>query len=140
LDELQSAFLRSKLPLLDSDNAHRTNIAARYSEGLRGLNGLILPEVYADCDHLWHLYVVRHPNRDALQKHLAELDVGTMIHYPIPPHLQSAYKDLALPEGSLPISEKIHREVLSLPMGPTLSLKDTDVIIEAVHKALGEIQ
>ena len=139
LDELQSAFLRAKLPLLDSDNAHRAEIAARYSEGLSGLDGLTLPEVGVGCEHVWHLYVVRHAKRDALQKRLVELGVGTMIHYPIPPHMQAAYKDLGIPEGALPISEKIHREVLSLPMGPTMSQEEASAVITAVRHAVAEL-
>lgn len=140
LDELQAAFLRAKLPLLDADNAHRAEIAARYSEGLRSVNGLTLPGVSVGCEHVWHLYVVRHAKRDALQKRLAELGVGTMIHYPIPPHLQTAYKDIGIPEGALPISERIHQEVLSLPMGPTMSHEDTDIVIAAVHQAMDDIR
>lgn len=140
LDELQSAFLRAKLPLLDADNAHRAGIAARYSEGLSGLDGLTLPKVSVGCEHVWHLYVVRHAKRDALQKRLAELGVETMIHYPIPPHRQAAYQDLGIPEGALPLSEMIHREVLSLPMGPTLTLEDADTVIAAVRQAMGEIR
>jgi len=66
--------------------------------------------------------------------------VGTMIHYPIPPHLQTAYKDLGIPEGALPLSEQIHREVLSLPMGPTLSLEDADTVIAAVRQTVSEIR
>ena len=139
LDELQSAFLRVKLPLLDADNAHRAEIAARYSEGLSGLDGLTLPEVGAGCNHVWHLYVVRHAKRDTLQKRLAELGVGTMIHYPIPPHRQAAYQDLSIPEGALPVSEKIHREVLSLPMGPTMTLADADFAIAVVRQAVQDI-
>jgi len=133
LDELQSAFLRVKLRQLDSDNARRVEIAARYTEGLSGLDGLTLPAVGVGYDHVWHLYVVRHANRDVLQKRLAELDVGTMIHYPIPPHRQAAYQDLGIPEGALPISETIHREALSLPLGPTLCLEHTDTVIAATR-------
>lgn len=140
LDELQSAFLRAKLPLLDADNTHRAEIAARYSEGLSGLDGLILPKVGVGYDHVWHLYVVRHAKRDALQKRLAELGVGTMIHYPIPPHRQAAYQDLGIPEGASLLSEIVHREVLSLPMAPTLTLKDADTVIAAVLQAVGEIR
>jgi dTDP-4-amino-4,6-dideoxygalactose transaminase len=140
LDELHSAFLRAKLPLLDADNAHRAEVATRYSEGLSGLHGLTLPKVGIGCDHVWHLYVVRHANRDVLQKRLAELGVGTMIHYPIPPHRQAAYQDLGIPEGALRLTEMIHREVLSLPMGPTLTLEDADTVIAAIRQAVGEIR
>ena len=140
LDELQSAFLRIKLPYLDADNAHRASIAVRYQEGLRDIDDLILPSAAAAYEHVWHLYVIRHTKRDSLQRRLAELGVGTMIHYPLPPHRQKAYVDLGMPEGSLPISERIHREVLSLPMGPTLSLDDVGTVIRAVRQAAGEIR
>ncbi len=139
LDELQSAFLRIKLPYLEADNAHRASVAVRYQEGLRDIDSLILPSTSAGYEHVWHLYVVRHPKRDLLQKRLADLGVGTMIHYPFPPHLQRAYVDLGLSAGSLPISEALHREVLSLPMGPTLSTNEVDSVIEAVRKAVTEL-
>jgi dTDP-4-amino-4,6-dideoxygalactose transaminase len=140
LDELQSAFLRVKLPKLDEDNARRQNIAAAYTKGLSGLKGLTLPEPAAGCEHVWHLYVVRHVRRDLLQKRLTELGVGTMIHYPIPPHLQPAYKDLGVEEGQLPLSEILHSQVLSLPMGSTLPSEDVDAVIKVVRQALDEIQ
>jgi len=140
LDELQSGFLRAKLPLLDKDNALRAKVAERYSESLSDIDSLTLPEVGAGYVHVWHLYVVRHAKREALQKHLTELGVGTLIHYPIPPHLQTAYKDLEITEGALPVSERIHREVLSLPMSPTLSSEDVDMVIAAVRQAVGEIR
>lgn len=140
LDELQSAFLRSKLSLLDADNSRRSEIAASYSRGLKNLEGVTLPTVGDGCDHVWHLYVIRHAKRDALQKRLAELGVGTMIHYPIPPHLQTAYQDLGVAEGAYPISEQLHREVLSLPMGPTMTLDDANIVIGAVRQALSEIR
>lgn len=140
LDELQSAFLRVKLQLLDNDNTHRSKIAAGYTEGLKGLDGLTIPTVCDGHDHVWHLYVVRHANREKLQIRLAELGVGTMIHYPIPPHLQPAYKDLGMHGGAFPISEKMHREVLSLPMGPTLTQEDADKVIAAVIQSVAELQ
>jgi dTDP-4-amino-4,6-dideoxygalactose transaminase len=135
LDELQSAFLRKKLPLLDADNAYRSKIASRYSDGLAGLKNLSIPVMGVHCEHAWHLYVVRHSNRDNLQQRLKELGVGTMIHYPVPPHLQPAYSNLNLSIGQLPISEAIHREALSLPIGPTMTLGDVDAVIAMVHKA-----
>jgi dTDP-4-amino-4,6-dideoxygalactose transaminase len=140
LDELQSAFLRAKLPLLDSDNALRSKIAATYTLGLSDLNGLIIPKASAESDHVWHLYVVRHANRAQLQSRLVELGVGTMIHYPIPPHMQPAYKDLGKHLGAFPISEKMHRDVLSLPIGPTLSQEDVEKVIAAVRKAVADFQ
>lgn len=140
LDELQSAFLRVKLTTLDSDNSYRRSVAGRYHDALRDLTGLSLPSTHLGEEHVWHLFVVRHPQRDALQKRLFELGVGTMIHYPVPPHLQPAYLNLGLGVGSFPISEKIHREVMSLPMGPTLSPYAVDVVITAVREAVVELE
>jgi len=136
LDELQAAFLREKLPHLDKDNQKRIAIASRYNEGLSQIDGLHLPHIKSDGISVWHLYVVRHIKRDQLQRHLNELGIGTIIHYPVPPHLQEAYKCLNLQKGKLPISEKIHDEVLSLPMGPTMTWSDADKVIDAVRKAV----
>jgi len=131
LDELQAALLRVKLPRLDEWNARRARIAALYLDSLRD-TGLALPFVPPGMQPCWHLFVVRSKEREALQAHLKAQGIGTMIHYPVPPHLQQAYRELNLPEGSFPISEAIHREVLSLPMGPHLSLEDAQRVVEAV--------
>ncbi|MCS6992846.1 MAG: DegT/DnrJ/EryC1/StrS family aminotransferase [Anaerolineales bacterium] len=131
LDELQAALLRVKLPHLDEWNARRARIAAFYLESLRE-TGLLLPHVPEGMTPCWHLFVVRAPQRDALQAHLKAQGIGTMIHYPVPPHLQAAYRELGLPAGSFPVSEAIHREVLSLPMGPHLSMEDAARVVEAV--------
>jgi dTDP-4-amino-4,6-dideoxygalactose transaminase len=131
LDELQAAFLRAKLPLLDADNERRSAIASRYSRGLRGHPALTLPAVRADCEPVWHLYVVRHGNRDKLAAALARDKVGTVIHYPIAPHLQPAYAGL-VGGRTFPLSEAVHKEVLSLPIGPTLSDEDVDTVIEVM--------
>lgn len=139
LDELQSAFLRAKLPLLDEDNARRASIASIYSDRLQGCEGLILPRTADGCTHVWHVYAVRHKKRDLLQQRLSEAGIGTMIHYPVPPHLQPAYAELGLTEGTFPISERIHKEVLSLPMGPTLRDDDLDVICDRLRKAVGQL-
>lgn len=119
LDPLQAAILRVKLVHLDAWNARRSNVANCYQNGLAD-SGLTLPFVPDWAEPAWHLYVVRTPYRDALQDSLAGAGVGTLIHYPIPPHLQGAYTDLGLVKGALPISERIHDEVLSLPMFPNL--------------------
>jgi dTDP-4-amino-4,6-dideoxygalactose transaminase len=139
LDELQSAFLRVKLSLLDADNARRAHLASIYTDRLKGLNGLILPSPEKGTTHVWHLYVIRHEARDQLQMKLAEQGVGTMIHYPVPPHLQPAYAKLGLTGGALPISEKIHREVLSLPMGPTLSDEEVLVVCEKLSQIIKDL-
>jgi dTDP-4-amino-4,6-dideoxygalactose transaminase len=136
LDELQAAFLRAKLPALDADNARRAEIAARYNAGLWAVPGLTLPRTSEGCEPVWHLYVVRHPQRDALARRLLDSGIGSMIHYPIPPHAQPAYRSLAITPGSLPIAERLHAQVLSLPMGPTMSDTEVDAVIEAVRHAV----
>lgn len=135
LDEIQSAFLRVKLPQLDSQNKKRSRIASMYLENLQHFKGLGLPKAPLESpSHVWHLFVVRHVARDLLQNKLFEKGIGTMVHYPIPPHLQPAYADSGISLGDLPISEKIHREVLSLPMDPNLS----DAEILEICARLGE--
>jgi dTDP-4-amino-4,6-dideoxygalactose transaminase len=131
LDELQAALLRVKLTRLDAGNAARAAIAARYLTGLAD-SGLVLPQVPTWADPVWHLFVVRHPARDQLARHLQEQGIGTMIHYPIPPHLQPAYAELGAGRGSYPLAEQMHEQVLSLPMGPTMTLAEADQVIEAI--------
>lgn len=139
LDELQAAFLRVKLRALEAGNAARKRIAAQYGEGLKDVAGLRLPVVPADCDPVWHLYVIRHPQRDALARALADQQVATVIHYPIPPHLQGAYASLGMAKGAFPLSETMHEQVLSLPIGPTQTDEQTAVVIEAVRKACASL-
>lgn len=138
LDELQAAFLSAKLQLLDSDNCRRAEIAERYSEGLKGIPDLVLPHVPEWSSPAWHLYVVRNSQRDALQDYLHNEGIGTMIHYPIPPHLQPAYAELGRKDGDFPIAEMIHREVLSLPLGPTMSDEDVECVIRKAEIFLNE--
>lgn len=134
LDELQAAMLSEKLVRLDAWNARRRAIAHRYLEGLAGLP-LALP---ADGPgHAWHVFAVHTPERDALAAHLAGEGVGTLVHYPIPPHLQDAYRDLGIREGDLPVAERLARETLSLPMGPHLAPGDADRVVAAVRGFLG---
>ena len=145
LDELQAAFLREKLKHLDAWNARHQAIAARYLQYLPLLSGreaggegtLTLPYVPSWADPVWHLFIIRSPAREALQADLQQAGIGTMIHYPIPPHRQPAYADLNLPEGSLPIAEAIHREVLSLPMGPHLTPRQQQRVIDALTNKAG---
>jgi dTDP-4-amino-4,6-dideoxygalactose transaminase len=136
LDELHAALLRVKLPQIERQNQHRAAIAQRYLAAFAGL-GLVLPEVPAFADPVWHLFVVRHPRRDAIAKKLGELGVGTMIHYPVAPHLQPAYASLGLKAGDLPVSEQLHAEVLSLPIGPTQTEGQTEEVIAAVKQVVG---
>ena len=135
LDPIQAAVLRAKLPHLDAWTERRSAIAAAYAEGLRD-NGLILPHVPDWAEPAWHLYVVRSPDRDVLQKRLAEAGVGTLIHYPIPPHMQEAYADLGLAPDALPLARQLAGEVLSLPIGPQLPLADAARAIDAVRAAV----
>ena len=132
LDELQAALLRVKLEKLDDGNAHRRKIAERYLREMEGLS-LVLPNVPDWATPVWHLFVVRHNDRDGLAARLKEYGVATLIHYPIAPHMQPAYSDLGIRAGSLPISEQIHREVLSLPIGPTMTDDQVDKVIAAVR-------
>jgi dTDP-4-amino-4,6-dideoxygalactose transaminase len=133
LDPIQAAVLRVRLEVLEEWNARRREIAACYLRELRGTD-LVLPFVPDWAEPVWHLFVVRTPERDRLQKHLEASGIGTLIHYPIPPHRQQAYADLAMPEGSLPVSEAIHREVLSLPIGPHLGLEGARRVGEALQE------
>jgi len=132
LDEMQAALLRVRLQHLEEWNARRAKIAAIYLEGLRDTE-LLLPLVAEGAVPVWHLFVVRSRRRDRLQQYLTEQGVQTLIHYPVPPHLQPAYADLGIAAGAYPISEAIHREVLSLPIGPHLSPDDARRVVEIVR-------
>lgn len=132
LDPLQAAFLRVKLKYLDAWNARRASLAREYLEQLRELPDLELPHVPEWANPCWHLFVIRHPQRDALQKHLQEHQVSTLIHYPIPPHLSEAYQDMRWSQGSFPISEALAGTVLSLPLGPHLSHAEQKQVLDAV--------
>lgn len=136
LDPIQAAILGVKLRHLDTWNDRRRAIARLYQDGLQGLNeaGLSIPIVPTWADPAWHLYVVRHARREAFQKALSDAGVGTLIHYPTPPHRQEAYKDSAWPTGSLPLAEKLGSEVLSLPMGPHLPIDQAREVIAQVIK------
>jgi Predicted pyridoxal phosphate-dependent enzyme apparently involved in regulation of cell wall biogenesis len=128
LDEIQAAMLRVKLKYLDEDIAWRRRVARRYREGIRHAH-IQLPAVAREEQHVWHLFVVRCACRDALQRHLLAHGIQTQVHYPVPPHRQPAY--VALRNAHLPLTERLHDEVLSLPMGPTLSEDAVDRVIEA---------
>ena len=132
LDELQAALLRVRLKHLDEWNRRRARIAAMYFEGLRETD-LKLPAVCEGADPVWHLFVVRSKHRDELQSHLKEQGVNTLVHYPVPPHLQEAYRESASAGGSFPITEVIHCEALSLPIGPQLSDSDVARVEKAVR-------
>ena len=136
LDEIQAAVLRVKLPLLDEDNRRRRNIARQYNS-LISTPGIVLPVktetdgIERDQSHVYHLFVVRHPERDRLQRHLDENGVQTLIHYPIPPHKQRAYSHWN--EMSFPLTEQIHREALSLPISQVMEYEEYTKVIEAIN-------
>lgn len=131
LDELQAALLRVKLTHLDSQNNKRREVALHYLSKL-GDTALRLPKWPVVEQHVFHLFVVRTPHRDALQKHLASKNVHTLIHYPIAPHEQPAFKELS--HLSFPISERIHSEVLSLPISSVQTAEETDIVITAINE------
>lgn len=132
LDPIQAAVLRVKLAYLDEWNERRRLVAGLYLKQLAN-TGLTLPHVPEWGEPVWHLFVIRSSRRDQLQKHLESQGIATLIHYPIPPHRQQAYAEMGLQEGSLPISEAIHREVLSLPIGPHLNMEQVGRVVEAIQ-------
>ena len=137
LDPVQAAILRVKLARLDEWNARRTAIAKRYHEGLSGI-GLRLPHAPDWVEPVWHLYVVQHPRRDAIQKSLADAGVGTLIHYPIAPHRQQAYAAMGYAPKDFPLAQSMADQVLSLPIGPQLPLAQVEQVIAATKKAVAE--
>jgi dTDP-4-amino-4,6-dideoxygalactose transaminase len=134
LDPLQAGLLRVRRTKIDEWNTRRKKIAARYLEGLAGANNLTIPHVPSWADPAWHLFVVTHPKRDDLAKKLNEEGIGTLIHYPVPPHLSGAYAELRIPKGALPLAEKLAETVLSLPIGPHLDADSVDYVIDRVRK------
>ncbi len=128
LDPIQAAVLRAKLPHLDAWNDRRRIIATAYSDGLNN-SGIILPHVPHWAESVWHLYVIGSPDRDGLQRRLSEAGIVTLIHYPIPPHMQAAYAGLGFASDAFPLARALAGEVLSLPIGPHLEVGAvTDII------------
>ncbi|PKL40245.1 MAG: aminotransferase [Candidatus Riflebacteria bacterium HGW-Riflebacteria-1] len=130
LDELQAAFLRIKLQHLDDDNAKRREIAGFYRERIQNTK-IIIPHLINLDSHVWHLFVVRTEERDKLQQHLADNNIQTVIHYPIPPHRQRTYAEWN--ETSFPISERIHNEVLSIPISPVLAIEEASYVCKVIN-------
>lgn len=131
LDPVQAAVLSVKLRHLDRWNARRTEIAARYAATVK-TNALVMPVVPNWAEPSWHLFCIRHPERDALRAALVEAGVETLIHYPFPPHLQQAYAELGYGEGAFPIAEEMAQTLLSLPIGPELTDKQVDLVVAAL--------
>ncbi len=134
LDELQAAILRVKLQHLDSHNRRRQAIAAIYDERL---TGVLKPQVAKKTEHVFHLYVIRDQRRDQLMDALKTRGIGTLIHYPIPIHLQASHRDLGMGVGSLPNTEKAAREILSLPLYIGLSDEDTLKVCQTIADLRG---
>ena len=132
MDEIQAAVLCLKLKRLDADNEARRKVAKAYSEGIT--NPLItLPSLPSDpAENVWHVYPIRTPERDRLREYLSREGIETMVHYPIPPHQQQAYAEWN--DRSYPISEQIHKEILSLPMSPVMTDDEIRRVIEALNK------
>ena len=133
LDPLQAAVLRVKLRHLDAWNARRQALAAAYLSGLAQHTTLTLPQVPDWADPVWHLFVIRHPQRDALAQRLADAGIGSLIHYPIPPHRQQAYADAGFAAGAFPLAEAMAAEVMSLPIGPQMGLENVELICRHIE-------
>jgi dTDP-4-amino-4,6-dideoxygalactose transaminase len=133
LDPLQAAFLRVKLRYLDEWNARRVALAMNYQQAFADLPDLTLPYAPAWAQPCWHLYVIRYPQRDALQNYLQGAGIGTLIHYPVPPQRSGAYAESGWQAGNFPITEALAKAVLSLPIGPHLDEAAQAAVIEAVR-------
>ena len=133
LDELQAALLRVKLPHLAAWTAQRQQLAAWYHEHLAGIAGLRLPATAPGATHVYHLYVVHHLRRAALQQHLAAWGIGTLVHYPVPPYRQPAYQALQLPAGRFPITEELAATCLSLPLWPGMKEAQVAAVASAIR-------
>lgn len=133
LDVLQAATLRVKLRTLDEWNTRRTRVASLYLRGLSEVRDLVLPTVAEGAEPVWHLFVVRHPERELLRRHLEACGVETAIHYPIPPHRQLAYGNEA-PRWQLPVADRLAGEIFSLPIGPHISTDEVVGIIRAFER------
>ncbi len=138
LSELQAAFLRVKLTRLNEWNERRALLATRYHDCLANVGDLVLPSVPEWTRPVWHLYVIRTAKRDALQAHLSKVDIGTQIHYPTPPHLSQAYRSAGWNPGNFPIAEKLAAEVLSLPIGPHVTVEQVDNVCAAIRRFFGD--
>ncbi|MCW3804165.1 DegT/DnrJ/EryC1/StrS family aminotransferase [Plebeiibacterium marinum] len=137
LDEIQAAVLRVKLRGLDEDNQHRREIANYYFEKIKHPD-VILPKLSSNVsslislDHVWHLFVIRHHDRTKLQGYLMNHDIQTLIHYPIPPNKQGAYNEYN--KLNFPITQKMHDEVLSLPISQVMTMEEANVVVDAINK------
>lgn len=134
LDELQASFLRIRLKKLDEWNSRRAQIARRYLDEMQEETVLALPFTPVGCRHSWHLFVIRHEDRDDLRKHLTDSGVETLIHYPIPPHMSEAYSSEGWKANDFQVTKELARTVISLPIGPHLSTSEQDCVISALRE------
>ena len=130
LDEIQAAVLDVKLPFLDKDNERRREISKYYRKNIKNPN-IILPKTYDENAHVWHVFVLRCENRDKFKNYLEQNGIETNIHYPTPPHKQGAYSEWE--NMSYPVTEKIHNEVISIPMSPVLTDEEVKKIVEVIN-------
>lgn len=137
LDPLQAAFLRVKLKHLDGWNARRAEYAERYKKELSWLEEIVLPDTIEDSEAVWHLFVIRHKQREKLIEYLKSRGVDTMIHYPVPAFNSDAYKEMSSAE--FPLTESIAKTVLSLPIGPHLTAEQQEHVIDALSNANGNL-
>lgn len=133
LDEMQAAFLATKLPHLEKMNCERRRIASRYLNGINNPN-VVLPYIIEDVLPVWHIFAIRSNRRDELEKYLNENEIGTNKHYPIPMHLQECYKDLGFKKGDFPIAEEISNTELSLPMYYGMKNEEVDYVIDKINQ------
>lgn len=134
LDEIQASILRVKLNYLDLITNQRISIAQEYTKLLQDVKEIKLPKEFPNLKHVYHLYVIHCEERDELQKFLTKKNIGTLIHYPVPPHLQEAYRDLGYKIGSFPISEKLAKECLSLPIYPGMKIEEIIYVVDSIKE------
>lgn len=134
LDELQAAFLRIKLPHLDAWNSNRRHLAQRYTDGLTDVPGVKVPVTPKGSEHVFHLYVIQSSYRDELAAYLKSKGITVLTHYPIAPHMQSAYAGLQYPSNSLPIAEQAANDSLSLPLWPQMNTTEVDSVVTCIKE------
>jgi dTDP-4-amino-4,6-dideoxygalactose transaminase len=134
LDECQAAFLSVKLKYLTEWTKQRQQIAGWYADGLQNIGDIVLPVCHAEATHVYHLFVIRTVKRNALAEYLSGLGIGTLIHYPVPPHLQQAYSHLGGKPGDFPIAEQLAETCLSLPLWPGMAEGDVDYIVTIIKQ------
>ena len=137
IDELQAAFLRVKLRHLEEWNTRRKSLAAQYLDQLSDHEPQLLPPFVSPwAEPVWHLFVIRHPERDTIQAQLSAAGIQTIIHYPIPPHMSGAYQDMCFGAGSFPMAERLASEVLSLPISPHQTREQIEYVVQSLKKHL----